>query len=309
MEYNINNEDDMNEISFENRVAIVTGAGEGIGRQYALELARRGAKVVVNDIGAIRDSSSTAQKVVDEIKKNGGEAVASLDSVATMSGGKNIVKTALDHYGKLDILINNAGILRDRSFMKMTEEEWDAVIAVHLKGAFCVTQPSVTRMKENGYGRIIFTASSSGLYGNFGQSNYGAAKMGVVGIMNTLKLEVDKYNIKINTVAPNADTGMTKGIFPGKVAQRIKSEFNTPLVTYLCSEANQESGMIFTMSAGWYARSAIVSGKGVCIGDTKREITAEEIIDQLDRIKAIENAKPYDHCGLIYQLGRPLTGR
>ncbi|MCP4020946.1 MAG: SDR family NAD(P)-dependent oxidoreductase, partial [Desulfobacteraceae bacterium] len=177
-----------------------------------------------------------------------------------------------------------------------------------LKGAFCVTQPVVKNMKKNQYGRIIFTASSSGLYGNFGQSNYGAAKMGVVGIMNTLKIEVDKYNIKINTVAPNASTGMTEGVFSNEVATRIKPGFNTPLVAYLCSEKNLESGMIFTMSAGWFARTAIVSGKGVCIGDAKREITAEEIQDQFDQIKNIENAKPYENCGLIYGLGRPLTG-
>ncbi len=299
----------MDKISFENRVAIVTGAGEGIGRQYALDLAKRGAKVVVNDIGNHPESGATADKVVNEIKKANGQAVASYESVATMKGGLNIVETALDHFGKLDILINNAGILRDRTFMKMTEEEWDAVIAVHLKGAFCVTQPAVKNMKENQYGRIIFTASSSGLYGNFGQSNYGAAKMGVIGIMNTLKLETGRYNIKINTVAPNADTGMTKGVFPDDVSKRIKPEFNTPLVTYLCSEANQESGMIFTMSAGWFARSAIVSGRGLCIGDTEREIPAEEIRDEFDRIRDIENAKPYENCGLIYKLGRPLTGR
>jgi len=299
----------MSRISFENRVAIVTGAGEGIGREYALDLAERGARVVVNDIGIHPEEGPTAERVVDKIRKAGGDAVANHDSVATMQGGKNIVNTALENYGKLDILINNAGILRDRTFMKMTEEEWDLVIGVHLKGAFCVTQPAVKAMKENNYGRIIFTASSSGLYGNFGQSNYGAAKMGVIGIMNTLKLEVDKYNIKINTIAPNADTGMTRGVFPQEVAQRIKPEFNTPIVTYLCSRENQESGMIFTMSAGWFARSAIVSGKGCCIGDTIREITAEEIHDQFHEIKNIEHAKPYGNCGEIYQLGQPLTGR
>jgi len=299
----------MSRINFENRVAVVTGAGEGIGREYALDLAKRGAKVVVNDIGTHPESGRTADRVVDQIRKSGGDAVANHDSVATMQGGRNIVNTALDHFGKLDILINNAGILKDRTFMKMTEEEWDQVIGVHLKGAFCVTQPAVKAMKDNNYGRIIFTASSSGLYGNFGQSNYGAAKMGVIGIMNTLKLEVDKYNIKINTIAPNADTGMTKGVFSQDVASRIKPEFNTPIVTYLCSRENQESGMIFTMSAGWFARSVVVSGKGCCIGDTIREITAEEIRDQFHEIKNIGHAKPYDDCGKIYKLGQPLTGR
>ncbi|MBU1341709.1 MAG: SDR family NAD(P)-dependent oxidoreductase, partial [Proteobacteria bacterium] len=180
---------------------------------------------------------------------------------------------------------------------------------VHLKGAFCVTQPAVKRMKENNYGRIVFTASSSGMYGNFGQSNYGAAKMGVIGIMNTLKLEIARFDIKVNTVAPNAATSMTKGVFTDEVTRRIKPEFNTPMVTWLCSEENQDSGMIFTMSAGWFARSAMVSGKGVCIGDTKRAITAEEVKESFDRIKSLEKALPYEHCGEIYSLGRPLTGR
>jgi len=299
----------MESIIFENKVAVVTGAGEGIGRQYALDLAKRGAKVVVNDIGSHPEHGRTADMVVDEIKKAGGKAVPDYNSVSTIQGGQFIINTAMEHFGKVDILINNAGILRDRTFMKMTEDEWDQVIAVHLKGAFCVTQPAVKIMTKNNYGRIVFTASSSGMYGNFGQSNYGAAKMGIIGIMNTLKLETARYNIKINTVAPNALTGMTKGVFPDDVAQKIKPEFNTPIVTYLCSEENIESGMIFTMSAGWFARSAMVSGKGLCIGDTKREIYAEEIRDNFDKIKDLENALPYEQCGEIYSLGNPLTGR
>lgn len=299
----------MNKIGFENRVAVVTGAGEGIGRDYALDLAKRGARVVVNDIGRDAKGKSTAQNVADEIISAGGMAAASLDSVATMAGGQRMMETALDHFGRVDILINNAGILRDRTFMKMTEQEWDEVIAVHLKGAFCVTQPAVKIMKDNRYGRIVFTASSSGLYGAFGQANYGAAKMGVIGLMNSLKLETAKYHIKVNAVAPNAATAMTRGVFPEEVIRRIKPGFNTPLVTFLCSEENTASGMIFTMSAGWFARSAVVSGKGVCIGDTQREIPAEEVRDEFDRIKGLENALPFDSAGDIYSLGRPLTGR
>ncbi len=296
-------------IGFENRVAVVTGAGEGIGRDYALDLAKRGARVVVNDIGRDAEGKSTAQKVAEEIISAGGRAAASLDSVSTMAGGQRMMETAMDHFGRVDILINNAGILRDRTFMKMTEQEWDEVIGVHLKGAFCVTQPAVKIMKDNQYGRIVFTASSSGLYGAFGQANYGAAKMGVIGLMNSLKLEIAKYNIKVNAVAPNAATAMTRGVFPEEVIRRIKPGFNTPLVTFLCSEENTDSGMIFTMSAGWFARSAVVSGKGVCIGDTEREIPAEEVRDQFDRIKSLENALPFDSAGDIYSLGRPLTGR
>jgi NAD(P)-dependent dehydrogenase (short-subunit alcohol dehydrogenase family) len=297
------------EIGFENRVAIVTGAGAGIGRAYCFDLAKRGAKVVVNDVGKTPHGEWTADGVVDEIRRAGGEAFASHESVVGMKGGKKIVETALDHFGGVDVLINNAGILRDRTFIKMTEQEWDEVMGVHLKGAFCVTQPAVKYMKEKRYGRIVFTASSSGMYGNFGQSNYGAAKMGVIGLMNTLKLEVGKYNIRVNTVAPNADTGMTQGVFSQEVAKRIRPEFNTPLVTYLCSRENEVSGQVFTMSAGWFARSAMVSGKGVCVGDARRPIFAEEIKERFDKIMAIDKAREFEDCGGIYQLGRPLTGR
>ena len=293
----------MSQIRFDNQVAVITGAGAGIGREYARDLAKRGAAVVINDV------NDTAEATAEQICRAGGRAVACQASVATMKGGQQIIDTALDRFGRLDILINNAGILRDRTFVKMSEAEWDQVINVHLKGTFCVTQPAVKVMKKNGYGRIIFTASSSGLYGNFGQSNYGAAKMGVIGIMNTLKLEVKKYGILINTVAPNADTGMTQGVFPEAVARRIRPAFNTPLVTYLCARENTVSGMIFTMSAGWFARTAIVSGSGTCIGDTKREIQAEEIRDEFDRITSIQDAQPYDLCGAIYQLGAPFSGR
>ena len=182
------------------------------------------ARVVVNDLGVSRDGAGTdtsaADKVVEEIVAAGGQAVASYDSVATMAGGQNIVETAMKAYGTVDILINNAGILRDKSFMKMTEEEWDLVIGVHLKGAFCVTQPAVKIMKANNYGRIVFTASVSGLYGNFGQTNYGAAKLGLVGIMNTLKLELSKYDVKINTIAPNAWSRMTADVFSPGILKR-----------------------------------------------------------------------------------------
>lgn len=299
----------MESIRFDGRVAIVTGSGEGIGREYALDLAKRGANVVVNDIGGCTEKGRTADHVVREIRGLGGRAAASYDSVATMAGGKRIIETAVENFGKVDILVCNAGILRDRTFVKMTEKEWDDVISVHLKGTFCVTQPAVKAMKEQGYGRIVFTASSSGMYGNFGQSNYGAAKMGIIGIMNTLKLETAKHNIKVNTVAPNADTGMTKGVFPDEVAKRIKPEFNTPIVTWLCAEENNVSGRIFTMSAGWFARSAMVSGTGVCIGDARRPIAAEEVRDQFEKISNMDGANEYEHCGLIYALGRPLTGR
>ena len=300
----------MAEINFNGKVAIVTGAGGGLGREYALDLGKRGARVVVNDMGGARDGSGTSQtpadEVAEEIKAAGGEAVANYDSVATMEGGAGIVQTALDAYGKVDILINNAGILRDRSFLKMTEEEWDQVLDVHLKGAFCVTQPAVRSMKENQYGRVIFTASTSGLYGNFGQTNYGAAKMGLVGFMNVLKLEVAKYNIKVNTVAPNAYSRMTEDIFPPEMADKVQARFNVPMTVYLCSEENQESGMTFTMSAGWFARTAIVSGAGVCLGDTVRDIPAEEVGENIKKITDLEKAQPFDNVSAVYSLSAPL---
>jgi NAD(P)-dependent dehydrogenase (short-subunit alcohol dehydrogenase family) len=298
-------------IDFQGQTALVTGAGAGagIGRAYALELARRGANVVVNDIGRTQDGGYSADAVVDEIRAARGQAVASLDSVDTLAGGRQMVQTAVDRFGRLDILVNNAGILRDKTFMKMTEDEWDDVIRVHLKGAFCVTQPALQQMKQQQYGRVVFTASTSGMYGNFGQSNYGAAKMGIIGLMNTLKLEVIRYGILVNTVAPNADTGMTAGVFPDEVAKRIRPEFNVPLVVYLCSRQNPVSGRVFTMSAGWFARSAMVSGKGVCVGDAQRDIAVEEIPDRIDEICTIDQVREFDTCGEIYSLGRPLTGR
>ena len=200
----------MSDVNFENRVAIVTGAGNGLGKAYALELGKRGAKVVVNDLGGAVDGSgsgsSPADDVVNEIIKNGGEAVANYDSVASKDGGESIIQTAVDNFGTVDAVINNAGILRDRSFANMTEEEFLLIIDVHLKGTFYVTHPAFKIMKENNYGRIVNVASPSGLFGNFGQANYGAAKMGIVGLTNVLAIEGAKYNIKVNVIAPTAYT-------------------------------------------------------------------------------------------------------
>lgn len=300
----------MTDIDFNGDVAVVTGAGQGIGRMYALELARRGARVVVNDLGVDRDGSgrdrSAADAVVAEIIAAGGQAVANHDTVATMAGGKHIVETAMDAFGRIDILINNAGILRDKSFGKMSEEEWDLVIGVHLKGAFCVTQPAVNAMKENNYGRIIFTASASGLYGNFGQTNYGAAKLGLVGIMNTLKHEVSRYDILVNTVAPTAYSRMTADLFPPEYEEKMKPQFNVPLVLYLCTRENTATGHIYSMGAGWYGRTAIVSGDGCRIGNAERPISMEEVRDQFDAISGLDNPTPHESALDLFGYMRPL---
>jgi NAD(P)-dependent dehydrogenase (short-subunit alcohol dehydrogenase family) len=223
-----------------------------------------------------------------------------------MAGGENIVKTAVDAFGKVDILINNAGILRDKSFLKMSEAEWDAVIGVHLKGAFCVTQPAAKLMKENNYGRIIFTSSTSGLFGNFGQTNYGAAKLGLVGIMNTLKLEMAKYNVKVNTIAPTAWSRMTEDVIPEEIGKKLQPKFNVPLVLFLCSEDCQDSGKIFVMGGGWYGRTAIVSGEGVCIGDAQRDIPVEEIRDNYAKIDSLDKTEPLNSGSDIFKYFGPL---
>lgn len=284
-----------NEIRFDGQVAIVTGAGAGLGRTYALELARRGAKVVVNDLGGARDgsgdgSSAAADKVVEEIKAAGGEAAANYDNVATVEGGENIVKTAMDNYGKIDILINNAGILRDKSFLKLEPENWDAVVNVHLRGAYCVTRPAWQVMRENKYGRIVLTSSTSGLYGNFGQSNYGAAKTGLVGMMNCLQFEGTKYNITVNSLAPVAASRLTEDVMPPERFEAAQPELVTPLVIYLVSKECTETGQIYRAGFGEFARIAIVTGPRVILGDGKTPVSVEEVRDNWDKIRSIEGA-------------------
>ncbi len=300
----------MSDINFDGKVAIVTGSGAGLGKTYALGLAARGAKVIVNDLGGARDglgsSSSAADQVVDEIKAAGGEATANYDSVATKEGGENIVKTAVDAYGKVDILINNAGILRDKSIMKMTEEEWDLVIAVHLKGTFCVSQPAFAVMKANGYGRVVNTTSGAGLYGNFGQANYIAAKMGIVGLMHAVHTEGAKYDVKCNTIAPIAASRLTEDVMPKELFDKLNPEFVSPLVMYLSSADNKDSDMIFNCAAGWYSRTAIMCAPGICIGDGVREIKPEEIRDEWTKISSLDEAKVVGGVGETFGYLTPL---
>jgi NAD(P)-dependent dehydrogenase (short-subunit alcohol dehydrogenase family) len=277
----------MSDLGFEGRVIIVTGAGSGLGKSHAIEFARRGGQVVVNDLGGAVDGSGSgsaaADLVVKEIEAAGGTAVANYDSVSTQAGGEGIVQTALDNFGRVDVVVNNAGILRDRSFAKMSEEEVNSVLDVHLRGAFYVSQPAFRAMKENNFGRFVFTASAAGVFGNFGQANYGAAKMGLVGLSNVLSQEGVKHEIKSNVIAPIALTRMTAGIMDG-LGLQLDPEYVTSMVVYLGSEECQQTHEIYSVGAGRYARVFV----GLCPGwaDTQSEtVTAENVRDNLDQIR------------------------
>ena len=306
--------DEADKIRFDDQVAIVTGAGAGLGRTYALELARRGAKVVVNDLGGARDGSgdgskTPADEVVAEIKALGGEAVVNYDNVAFPQGGENIVKTARDAFGRVDILINNAGILRDKSFSKMEPENWQAVLDVHLNGSYHVTRPAMQAMRENGYGRIVMTTSAAGLYGNFGQTNYSAAKMGLVGLMNTLKLEGQKYDIKVNTIAPIAASRLTADVMPPEIFEKSKPEFVAPMVMYLCSTECRETGAIFNSGMGFYNRAAFLTGPALQLGDPENPPTPEQIHENFAKINAIDGATELgDANAAIFALFSPPPG-
>ncbi len=274
----------MADLGFDGKVAIITGAGGGLGRSHALDLARRGALIVVNDLGGAADGTGSgttaAQTVVDEIKAAGGEAVANYDSVATPEGGKAIVQSALDAFDKVDIVINNAGILRDTSFKNMSAEQLEPVLDVHLKGAFYVTQPAWEHMREQGFGRIVNTASGAGIFGNFGQTNYGAAKMGLVGFTRVLAIEGAKYNIKANAIAPVAKTRMTEDIL-GPLADKLLPESVTPVVTYLVHEDCEVTGEVYSVGGGRVARVFI----GVTPGYTNKELKAEDVAENLAQIR------------------------
>ncbi|MDH6247480.1 SDR family oxidoreductase [Mycobacterium sp. OTB74] len=251
----------------QDRVVVVTGAGGGLGREYALTLAREGACVVVNDLGGARDGTGAghnmADHVVEEIKAAGGRAVANYDSVADPEGAENIVKTAIEAFGKIDGVVSNAGILRDGTFHKMTQEQWDSVLKVHLYGGFNVIRAAWPHFRENAYGRVVVATSTSGLFGNFGQANYSAAKLGLVGLINTLAQEGAKYNIKLNAVAPIAATRMTEDILPKEVLEKLTPEYVAPVVAQLCSEELPETGSIFIVGGGKVQRTALFQNEGI----------------------------------------------
>lgn len=286
----------MSEIRLDGRVALVTGSGGGLGRSHALAFAKRGAKVVINDLGGSFKGDgadkSAADKVVDEIKALGGDAVANYDSVSTPEGAANMVKAAIDKWGQIDIVVNNAGILRDVSFHKMTNEDWDKIIAVHLTGSYLVSKAAYPYMQEKQYGRYIFTTSAAGLYGNFGQVNYAAAKLGIVGIANSLKIEGERKNIKVATIAPLAASRMTETVMPPDVLAMLKPEYVSALVTYLVSEQFNDSGAIYEVGGGYYSRVQIEEGKGVRL-DTSTEITPEAIVAKWKEINDMSQARPF----------------
>jgi NAD(P)-dependent dehydrogenase (short-subunit alcohol dehydrogenase family) len=288
----------MADIRFDGKVAIVTGAGGGLGRQHALELARRGAKVVVNDLGGSMDgsggSSEAAQKVVDEIKAFGGEAIANGSSVTDDAGVAHMIKQTMDEWGRIDILIANAGILRDKSFSKMEIADFELVLNVHLLGTVKPTKAVWEIMKTQNYGRIVVTTSSSGLYGNFGQSNYGAAKLGIVGFMNTIKLEGQKNNIHINAISPVAATRMTENLMPAATLERLKPEYVTPGVVYLASE-EAPTGVILAAGAGVFALARIYETEGVNLGEGG--LSAEEVRDNWGKIADETDQKAYFNGG------------
>jgi NAD(P)-dependent dehydrogenase (short-subunit alcohol dehydrogenase family) len=277
----------------EDRVIVVTGAGGGLGREYALTLAREGASVVVNDLGGSRDGTgaghSMADQVVTEIKEAGGRAVANYDSVAESAGAENIIKTALDEFGKVDGVVSNAGILRDGTFHKMPFENWDSVLKVHLYGGYNVIRAAWPHFREQSYGRIVVATSTSGLFGNFGQANYSAAKLGLVGLINTLAQEGAKYNIKANALAPIAATRMTEDILPPEVFKKLTPEYVAPVVSYLCTEEVPDTASVFIVGGGKVQRAALFQNEGVTFENVP---TVDDVAAQWSKIDDLSAAKP-----------------
>ncbi|XP_036060762.1 peroxisomal multifunctional enzyme type 2 [Onychomys torridus] len=278
-------------LRFDGRVVLVTGAGGGLGRAYALAFAERGALVVVNDLGGdfkgVGKGSSAADKVVEEIRRRGGKAVANYDSV---EAGEKLVKTALDAFGRIDVVVNNAGILRDRSFSRISDEDWDIIQRVHLRGSFLVTRAAWEHMKKQKYGRILMTSSASGIYGNFGQANYSAAKLGILGLCNTLAIEGSKNNIHCNTIAPSAGSRMTQTVMPEDIVEALKPDYVAPLVLWLCHESCKENGGLFEVGAGWIGKLRWERTLGAIVRQTNQPMTPEAVRDSWEKICDFNNA-------------------
>ena len=288
----------MSSVEFKDRVAIVTGAGGGLGRSHALALAARGVKVVVNDLGGSVDgtggSETMAEKVVAEIIAAGGEAIANGANVTNEAEVQAMVDEAIAKWGKVDILVNNAGILRDKSFSKMTLADWDLVVAVHLKGSAVCTKAVWNHMKENAYGRIVMTTSSSGMYGNFGQTNYGAAKAGLSGFMRTLCLEGAKYDIRVNVLSPTARSRMTENIMPEEILEKLTVEsVSAGLVYLVCDDAPNR--MIMCAGAGGYSETKVFETSGINLSEGAQ--TAENVAKFIDKIRATDGMEEFTNGG------------
>ena len=293
----------MTDVRFDDRVVLITGAGNGLGRTYALEMGKRGAKVVVNDLGgsAFGDGADkgAADLVVDEIKAGGGQAVANYDSV---TDGDKIVQTAMDSFGKIDVVINNAGILRDKTFHKMEEQDWDLVYDVHVRGAFKVTHAAWPYMRDQNYGRLIFTASAAGIYGNFGQTNYAMAKLGQYGMSQTLALEGRSKNIMVNTIAPIAGSRLTETVMPQQLVDALKPDFIMPLVVKLCDENSQETGGLYEVGAGFIGKVRWERSKGHSFS-VSQGFNVEDVNEAWDEIVDFTDA---DHPSNIAEANKPL---
>jgi NAD(P)-dependent dehydrogenase (short-subunit alcohol dehydrogenase family) len=276
----------------QDRVIVVTGAGGGLGREYAMTLAREGASVVVNDLGGSRDGtgagSTMADEVVAEIAGAGGRAVANYDSVVDEDGAANIIKTAVEEFGKIDGVVSNAGILRDGTFHKMTSDNWNAVLQVHLYGGYNVIRAAWPHFREQSFGRVVVATSTSGLFGNFGQANYGAAKLGLVGLINTLAIEGGKYNIKTNAVAPIAATRMTEDIMPPEMLSKLTPDYVAPVVGYLCTEEVADTGSVFIVGGGKVQRTALFENDGATFDNPP---SVDEVAAQWEAITDLSAAK------------------
>lgn len=293
----------MSSLGYDGKVAIITGAANGLGREHALLLASRGAQVVVNDLGGSvagdGADAGPAQQVADEIEAAGGVAVASTASVSTRAGGEDIVRTAVDAFGRVDIVVNNAGILRDKAFHNLTDELLDPVLDVHLRGAFYVTQPAWKLMRDQGYGRVVNTSSAAGIFGNFGQTNYGAAKMGLVGFTRVLAQEGAKYGIKANVIAPGAKTRMTEDIMGG-VADKLDPRLVSPLVAFLAHEDCPVSGQAFSVGGGRVAQIFIGVTQGIFDADLSVETVRDRWEELCDRTDYVVPANATEELGLLF---------
>ncbi|MFI7855951.1 SDR family oxidoreductase [Pseudomonas promysalinigenes] len=294
----------MNEpVSLQERVVIVTGAGGGLGRAHALLFAARGARVVVNDLGGSAQgegaNASAADQVVAQIRAAGGTAVANHDSVTE---GARIVEQALDCFGRVDVLVNNAGILRDKAFHKMDDSDWEQVYKVHVEGAYKITRAAWPYLREQNWGRVIFTASTSGIYGNFGQANYAMAKLGLYGLTRTLAIEGHKHAIRVNAIAPTGGTRMTEGLIPPELFERLRPELISPLVVYLGSEQCQDSGQLFEVGGGWVGKVRWERSLGVGF-DPEQGFTPEQVAQQWAQIGDFTGAvHPQDNLQSLQQM-------